>query len=71
MKSVASLLVFVILFAAMASLIPAMLWYCIDDRLAEYVGIPLLGQLPLSFVYPACLFVMFLFKGGTGNSGSK
>lgn len=37
---------------ALASLIPAGLWYCVDDTLARLVGNPAIGELSLWFVYP-------------------
>jgi hypothetical protein len=54
------------------SMVSAGIWFCFDDRLAEYTGVAILGELPFTFVWPATLFVMWLFKGrviGGGNGG--
>lgn len=45
------------------SFVPAWLWYCFDDKLAELVGVPAIGSLPFWNVYAACWFISYLFKG--------
>jgi len=56
---------FVVFIAVLASMIVTVFWYCCDDYLANLVGWPELGQLPFTFVWPFCLFIMTLFKSVT------
>ena len=60
-------LIFVVAFLANLSTV---LWYCIDDTLAELVGVPELGRLPITFVLPAVYLISALFKGVSINDRS-
>lgn len=46
---------------ALLSMFNAFLWFLIDDRLAAYTGIPVLGQLDFTFVWVATILVSSLF----------
>lgn len=52
-----------VVLAFVLSLIPAAIWYCFDDKLAEIAGVPALGRVPFWNMYAFCIFVMWLFKG--------
>lgn len=43
------------------------LWYCFDDSLAELVGVPQLGQLPVGSVFAVFAFILFL-RAKVGDS---
>ena len=47
------------------SMIPTLLWYCFDDRLAEVSGVPELGNLAWYHVYSAVFFVALLVRQGS------
>lgn len=51
--------------ALVISLIPALLWLTIDDRLAALVGVQMIGELGFSFAWPFWLILIFL--AGTLN----
>lgn len=54
---VATLIGFGVMLVLGFTLLPAILWYCIDDTLAELVGVAELGRLPFWFVFPSLMLL--------------
>lgn len=40
--------------------IPAAVWYCFDDKLAEITNVPALGTIPFWNMYAFCWFLTML-----------
>lgn len=66
-----SVVIGVIVFFAILSMIPAMLWYTFDDELAYVTGINKLGSIPFLNMWGFTLFLSFLFGAKTPSTQNK
>lgn len=68
----ASVIIGILILAAMFSMIPAMLWYCFDDAIARALDKPLLGSLEFLNVYAFTWFMTMITtsKNSASEKGS-
>jgi hypothetical protein len=74
MKDVLALIgaVFVaVVVVVVGSLIPTLLWYTFDDKLAEIAGVPSLGTIHWLNMWGFTIFMVALFGGNTFSKGDN